>query len=1425
MLRRLLTLCLVFATALLTTLGGQAAVTAVPQAANPLSTPYSQNFDTLATSGMANPWVNDSTLNGWYATQQSGTLSTYRADAGSSNTGALYSYGTGTNSERALGSVSSGTPQTIYYGVRFVNDTGDIVTNLTVSYVGEQWRNGGNTTQQQLDFSYQVGIAMTSLTVGTWTDVDNLDFVGPIATATASALNGNDPLNQASLSHTFVVNIPVGHEIMLRWVDINDAGNDHGLAIDDLAVTVAAGGGDIPPTVASTVPTNGATGVALNADIDITFSEDVNVTDPWFEIDCTVSGLVDATFTGTSPTNSYTLDPDEDFEPGELCTVTIFAAQVEDVDGTPDNMVADYVFNFTTAAAPTSNDLRISQVYGGGGNAGATYTHDYIELFNAGLAPINLTGLSVQYAGATGTTWQVTPLSGSIQPGQYYLIQQAAGTGGTAPLPTPDATGTIPMAVGSAKVALVNSTTALSGACPTENVIDFVGYGTANCFEGAAAAPTLSNTNAGFRQQNGCQDTDQNGNDFFTAAAAPRNTHSLFYSCTGGDVPPAVINTIPTNGATNVLLDSPITITFSEDVNVTGTWFDITCTQSGNHPAVVTGTPPTNSYILTPTADFDPSETCTVTIFASQVTDIDGSPDNMWANYSFSFETVAGTIGSCGDGNELRIHTIQGSGLASPLVGTVQVIEGIVTADFQNTPSEMGGFFIQEEDAHADASAATSEGIYVFNNTFPVAVGDLVRIMGTVIEFNSDGALLTQISPATELIVCSSGNLLPTPVVVTMPMASVDAWEPYEGMLITIPQTLYVTEHFNLGRFGEVLLSANNIQYQFTHNNAPSVAGYASFLTNFALNTILLDDANTQQNRDPIVHPAPGLTAVNSLRIGDSVAALTGVLDQRFAQYRIQPVGTVTFTESNPRPAAPDDVDGTIWVASLNVLNYFSTIDTGTLICGPLANQGCRGADSADEFTRQRDKIIQAILALDADVIGLMEMENHASDAALDDLVAGLNVIAGTDTYTKISSFPLGSDAIKVAFIYRPARVTPIGLPLSDGSAIFDRPPLSQLFEVNVTGERFNVLVNHFKSKGCGGAAGADQDQLDGQGCFNDRRTQQAAQLLTFITGMIIPTTGDNDVLIIGDLNAYALEDPITTLASAGMTNLLSSYLGTTPFTYIFNGQAGYLDHALSSASLLPQLTGVTVWGINGDEPRTLDYNEEFKSPGQVISLYNADAYRSSDHSPILVGIYGYDFGDLDPSYGNAWHTGNGVLRLGTVWTADRTFAPGIDDGSDDGIQRISGSWTPGGNVTIRATVTRSSGADPAWLACWVDWNRDGSFDATGNELIINAPVIVGVNDIGVTIPITATIGTDGLPARCRLYDSPTEPLVPLASMPTGAGVGGEVEDYVWFFTPTAITLQGMGVKGNAAAPILIALALILLVLGTAWGRRLVVNR
>lgn len=362
------------------------------------------------------------------------------------------------------------------------------------------------------------------------------------------------------------------------------------------------------------------------------------------------------------------------------------------------------------------------------------------------------------------------------------------------------------------------------------------------------------------------------------------------------------------------------------------------------------------------------------------------------------------------------------------------------------------------------------------------------------------------------------------------------------------------------------------------------------------------------------------------------------------------------------------------------------------------------------------------------------------------------------------------------------------------------------------------MVVNHFKSKGCGGATGADMDQADGQGCYNDRRTQQAAQLLGFINTVIVPGTGDSDVLIIGDLNAYALENPITALTGAGMTNLLSSYLGTNTFSYIFDGQAGYLDHALVSGSMVSQVTGVTHWGINGDEPISLDYNEDFKTPGQIVSLYNADPYRSSDHSPVRIGLYPNDFGDLVAGYGNAWHTGGGVLRLGTAWSADRTFGVNTDDATDDGIERLSGVWIPGATVTIRATVTRTAGANPAWLSCWMDWDGNGAF-ATPSERAINTAVVVGVNDIPLTVPLSATALT-ALSARCRLYDSPTEPFGPLVADPAGAGIGGEVEDYNWGFSPTAITLQEIKVAGNAAAPLLLSLAIILLVLGSAWGWR-----
>jgi len=212
---------------------GYPAFASAPQAAIPLSLAYSQDFNGLAASGAGNAWSDDGTLAGWYSSR-----STYNAGTGSSTTGALYSFGSSGSSERSLGSLASGATS-IHYGVRFVNDLTTTVGSMTVSYSGEEWRNSGNTAQHQLDFSYQVGATVTSLTSGAWTDVNELDFIGPVAGGSASALNGNDSANRVALAVSFAVEIAPGQEIMLRWSDPDDTGSDHGLAIDDVDVTSA----------------------------------------------------------------------------------------------------------------------------------------------------------------------------------------------------------------------------------------------------------------------------------------------------------------------------------------------------------------------------------------------------------------------------------------------------------------------------------------------------------------------------------------------------------------------------------------------------------------------------------------------------------------------------------------------------------------------------------------------------------------------------------------------------------------------------------------------------------------------------------------------------------------------------------------------------------------------------------------------------------------------------------------------------------------------------------------------------------------------------------------------------------------------------------------------------------------------------------
>jgi uncharacterized protein len=922
----------------------------------------------------------------------------------------------------------------------------------------------------------------------------------------------------------------------------------------------------------------------------------------------------------------------------------------------------------TVLSSEPGSSVVISQVYGGGGNVGAPYTHDFIELFNRSTEPVSLEGWSVQYASATGTgnfganAGMITELPPVIlQPQQYYLIQEAGGVNGV-PLPTPDLVDSSPisMAAGSGKVVLASRDYSLgcnggSTPCSPEalaDIVDLVGYGTANFFEGSGTAPTLSNSTAAFRKLGGFQDTDDNAADFEAGPPDPRNTSYV-------DQAPEVIATYPAHGAEDFPLDADITITFSEPVDVFEPWFSIECSLTGSRAAVTSGGP--SFFTLSIDGEFIDQEVCSVTVHASQVEDQDllDPPDNMEEDYTWSFTAVdVCTL------DYTAVFEIQGDGMETPLEGQVVSTMGVVIGDYEGPSPALRGFYIQDLDG--DDNHETSDGIFVFNgNTDAVSLGQLVRVTGTANEFQDQ----TQISSVTSIAVCGTGSI--EPVDVTLPFSSLDYLERYEGMLVRLPQTLYVTEHFQLGRFGQVVMSSWDRLYQPTHLVPPGDPALALQADN-DLNRIIIDDHLNNQNPDPILFGRFGepLTAGNTLRGADTATGIVGVMTYTWAgnaasgnAYRVRPVealggGVPEFMPTNPRPEQPEPVGGSLKTAAFNVLNYFNTFGSNCTNGVGGTPTDCRGADNLAEFDRQWPKTIAAIVNMDVDVMGLIEIENdgYGADSAIQDLVDKLNAETAPGTYAIIDVDAntgqvnaLGVDAIKVGLIYKPASVTPVGTTAALNTGAFglietsvgltqrNRPALAQSFMQNSNGAVFTVVVNHLKSKGSACSDNIspippDPDLGDGQGNCNLTRLYAAVEMMDWLAGD--PTgVADHDVLILGDLNSYAKEDPITAILEAGYTNLLESLIGPAAYSYVFDGQWGYLDYALASPSLLSQVVGVAEYHINSDEPSVLDYNVNFKSPEQIEYLYSDDQYRSSDHDPVIVGLElnSYDFDGFYP--------------------------------------------------------------------------------------------------------------------------------------------------------------------------------------------------
>ncbi len=800
--------------------------TSTPVSIAAFGVPASENFNTLASTG-----ASSTTPTGFgFVEALANANATYTAGTGSGTAGDTYSFGAASNSERALGGLQSGTLNPTI-GAAFTNNTGGTITSLDISYTGEQWRLGATARMDRLDF--QISTDATSLTSGTYTDVNALDFTAPVTGPAVGALDGNAAANRTAISSTITgLSISNGATFFIRWTDLNAAGSDDGLAVDDFSLTANGNPGDSPPSVANTTPVNGAIDVATSSNISVTFSESVNATVSSFTVECP-TGTSQAFTLSSSPATTFTLDPTTDLPVSTICTVTVLASQITDADlnDPPDEMDLDVSFSFTTASPPPpvaeniiineidadtpgtdtaefielydggvgntslnglvvvlfngSNDLSynafdldghstdangyfvlgdtlvpgvdlvlpngfiqngqdavalyaanaadfpnntaisltnlrdaivydngqaddagllvllnagepqvneggdtnsigrcpngsggarntntytqgapspdginncpippqpsnsvivVSQLYGGGGNTGATYQNDYVELYNRGTTTVDIGGWSLQYASAEGSGWDSNkqPLGGTIAPGEYYLIALASSGATGSPLPPANINGQINMSGANGKVALVNSFDGLVGNCPTSDphVMDFVGYGNADCKEGAATAPSPSNTTAILRKADGATDTDNNGGDFVIGAPNPRRTAPIV------ELGPLVLSTDPRTNGFNAPRDASITVTFTEPVDVVGSWFDITCTSGQHNSATFAGGG--QDHVITPNINFVAGEQCTVTIFKDQIHDQDTddsgpNTDTLPSNYSWSFTVSTGT--------------------------------------------------------------------------------------------------------------------------------------------------------------------------------------------------------------------------------------------------------------------------------------------------------------------------------------------------------------------------------------------------------------------------------------------------------------------------------------------------------------------------------------------------------------------------------------------------------------------------------------------------------------------------------------------------------------------------------------------------------------------------------------------------------------
>ena len=937
----------------------------------------------------------------------------------------------------------------------------------------------------------------------------------------------------------------------------------------------------------------------------------------------------------------------------------------------------------TGCAGAAHAQVVISQVYGGGGNSGAPYNADYVELFNRGATPASLSGLSLQYTSATGTgnfgasaNQLVVLPAATLQPGQYFLVGLAGGANGVA-LPAPDAGGTINMSGTAGKVALVNSTAGLgcnggSTACTPGQlalILDLVGFGNANFFEGAAAAPTLSNTTAAFRADGGCSDSDHNAADFATGAPAPRNGAVPPSPCGGGGVAFASIS--DTSAAEGDSGTTPFffTISLSQPAGAGGASLDWS-TADGTATAGA-------DYVAAGGTAAIAEGATSVTISVDVVGDTVSEPDETF------FVNLADAVGAQiadaqgvgtivnDDVVTVAISAIQGSGQLSPYNGLAVATTGIVTGRKNN------GFFIQTPDGEDDGDPATSEGVFVFTGAAPpaaAAVGNRVLVQGTVDEYipaaDPHQLPLTEIVNAS-VTQLSTGHALPAAIALTVELPNADdgleQLERYEGMRVVVPSATVVAPTGG---------NVNETQATATSNGrfAVVVTGTARPFREPGIPIPNPDPLGSSATNIPRWDFNPELIAVNSTTLGAPAAnvaagclvtdgSLVGPLDYTFRRYTIYPEGALAVDCSAtglPRAARLPTADDATF-ATWNVERFFDNVND------PAIGEPVLTAAAYERRLGKASLAIRDYLHA-PDVVGVVEIENLAVLQTLaarinaDAVAAGQadpgytgylvegNDVGGIDVgfLVKAAEVAAGTPRVEVLAVAQHGAAETLSNPDGSTSLLNDRPPLSLEGVVHFGDGRsypFTAIVVHQRSLN-----DVDSEENGSSGWLTlghrvrAKRQAQADYLATLVAGL---QSGDptRNLIVFGDFNAFQFNDGLvdamgtttglpspddeTAVDGDGADlvepNLYNLTLLSEPaerYSFVFDYQAQSLDHVLVNDALVdsPLVTGIELSHarINTDLP-------------EIARSEDGTPSRLSDHDPkvLLVRIAALRFADL----------------------------------------------------------------------------------------------------------------------------------------------------------------------------------------------------